>query len=46
MGTPCVNVTGLEDAHKLPLGVQVVGRFGRDREALLAAAFLENVIAA
>jgi hypothetical protein len=28
----------------LPLGVQVVGRFGRDRFALLAAAFLEAAI--
>ena len=35
MGTPCVNVTGLKDARGLPLGVQIVGQFGRDREALL-----------
>jgi len=44
MGTPCVNVTGLKDARGLPLGVQIVGRFGRDHEALLAAQFLENAI--
>lgn len=44
MGTPCINVTGLENAAGLPVGVQVVGRFGRDRNALLVAAFLERAI--
>jgi Asp-tRNA(Asn)/Glu-tRNA(Gln) amidotransferase A subunit family amidase len=44
MGTPCVNVAGLEDASGLPLGVQIVGRFGRDRNALEAALFLERTI--
>ena len=44
MGSPCVNVTGLADAAGLPLGVQIVGRFGRDREALAAAHFLEQAI--
>jgi len=46
MGTPCVNVPGISDASGLPLGVQIVGRFGRDREALVAARFLEEAIAA
>jgi Asp-tRNA(Asn)/Glu-tRNA(Gln) amidotransferase A subunit family amidase len=46
MGTPCVNVPGLNDPSGLPLGVQIVGRFGRDREALMAAQFLEKAIAA
>jgi len=46
MGTPCVNVPGLKDASGLPLGVQIVGRFGRDHEALLAAQFLEKAIKA
>ena len=46
MGTPCVNVAGIDDASGMPLGVQIVGRFGRDREALLAARFLEEAIAA
>jgi Asp-tRNA(Asn)/Glu-tRNA(Gln) amidotransferase A subunit family amidase len=45
MGTPCVSVAGLSDPAGLPLGVQVVGRFGRDREALLAAQFVEQAIA-
>jgi len=44
MGTPCVNVTGLTDASGLPLGVQIVGRFGRDRSALEVAQFLEDAI--
>jgi Asp-tRNA(Asn)/Glu-tRNA(Gln) amidotransferase A subunit family amidase len=44
MGAPCVNVPGLRDGD-LPLGVQVVGRFGRDHAALEAALFLEQAIA-
>ena len=44
MGTPCVNVPGLSDPAGLPLGMQIVGRFGRDRATLEAAAFLENVL--
>jgi Asp-tRNA(Asn)/Glu-tRNA(Gln) amidotransferase A subunit family amidase len=45
MGAPCVNVAGLADDSGLPLGVQIVGRFGRDRNALEAALFLEKAIA-
>src|SRR5262249_40765917 len=45
MGTPCVNIPGLADESGLPLGVQVVGRFGRDRQALEAARFVEQAIA-
>jgi Asp-tRNA(Asn)/Glu-tRNA(Gln) amidotransferase A subunit family amidase len=45
LGTPCVNVPGLADPTGLPLGVQVVARFGRDRFALSAAAFVEHAIA-
>ena len=44
MGTPCVNIPGLDDGN-LPLGVQIVGRFGGDREALEAALFVERAIA-
>jgi Asp-tRNA(Asn)/Glu-tRNA(Gln) amidotransferase A subunit family amidase len=43
MGTPCVNVIGLSEGA-LPLGVQIVGRFGRDRAALEAALFVERAI--
>ena len=45
MGTPCVNVPGLSDPTGLPLGVQIVGRFGRDRVALEAALFTERALA-
>jgi len=45
MGTPCVNVPGLDDEAGLPLGVQIIGRFGRDRATLEAAAFVESAIA-
>jgi Asp-tRNA(Asn)/Glu-tRNA(Gln) amidotransferase A subunit family amidase len=45
IGTPCVNVPGLADENGLPLGIQIVARFGRDRFALGAAAFLEGALA-
>jgi Asp-tRNA(Asn)/Glu-tRNA(Gln) amidotransferase A subunit family amidase len=45
MGTPCVNVPGLSDAAGLPLGIQVIGRFGHDRSTLEAALFLESALA-
>ena len=44
MGTPCVNVPGLSEGD-LPLGVQIVGDFGRDRQTLEAALFVEGAIA-
>jgi Asp-tRNA(Asn)/Glu-tRNA(Gln) amidotransferase A subunit family amidase len=46
IGPPCINVPGIVDNRNLPLGVQIVGRFGRDREALEAANFIEKAIAA
>jgi Asp-tRNA(Asn)/Glu-tRNA(Gln) amidotransferase A subunit family amidase len=45
LGPPCINVPGLTDARDLPLGVQIVGRFARDRAALEAASFLEQALA-
>ncbi len=45
LGVPCVNVAGLTDTEGMPLGVQLVARFGRDRFALSAAAFLEAALA-
>jgi Asp-tRNA(Asn)/Glu-tRNA(Gln) amidotransferase A subunit family amidase len=44
MGTPCVSVPGLTDPHDLPLGVQVIGRFGGDRATLEAALFIESLM--
>jgi Asp-tRNA(Asn)/Glu-tRNA(Gln) amidotransferase A subunit family amidase len=45
LGAPCVNVPGLTDPTGLPLGVQIVGRFARDKAALQAAAFLQDALA-
>ena len=45
LGAPSINVPGLADARGLPLGVQIVGRFARDRTALAAAAFVERALA-
>jgi len=45
MGAPCINVTGMNDSDGLPLGIQIVGRFGRDHAALEAALFVERAIA-
>ena len=44
MGTPCVNVPGLSDPSGLPLGIQVIGRFGQDRSTLEAARFIEGLV--
>ncbi|WP_029004345.1 amidase [Azorhizobium doebereinerae] len=46
MGCPCVSVPGLTGPKGLPIGIQVVGRFGRDHRTLAAAAVLERAIAA
>ena len=45
MGAPCINVPGLNEGDGLPLGIQIVGRFGRDHAALQAALFVERAIA-
>src|SRR6185436_19229913 len=45
LGPPCVNVPGLVDKAGMPLGVQVIGRFARDRGALMAAGFVEAALA-
>jgi Asp-tRNA(Asn)/Glu-tRNA(Gln) amidotransferase A subunit family amidase len=45
LGPPCINVPGLTDTSGLPLGVQIIGRFARDRTALEAAWFLERALA-
>jgi Asp-tRNA(Asn)/Glu-tRNA(Gln) amidotransferase A subunit family amidase len=44
MGTPCVNVPGLFSDSGLPLGVQVIGRFGLDHATLAAALFVEQAL--
>ena len=44
MGVPCVNVPGYVAAGGLPVGVQVVARFGNDAGALEAAQFVETAL--
>ena len=39
-----ISGTVINDATGLPLGVQIVGRFGRDRAALEAALFAERAL--
>lgn len=43
-GCPCINIPGIRNDSGLPLGVQVVSRFGRDRQALSVASLLESLI--
>jgi Asp-tRNA(Asn)/Glu-tRNA(Gln) amidotransferase A subunit family amidase len=45
LGPPCINVPALADGSGLPLGVQIIGRFARDKVALGAARFVENALA-
>lgn len=44
-GTPGVNVPGFAASNGMPLGLSIVTRFGRDREALLVADLLERLAA-
>jgi Asp-tRNA(Asn)/Glu-tRNA(Gln) amidotransferase A subunit family amidase len=44
MGTPCVNVPADVVDGGLPVGVQVIARFGKDAGALAAARFLEAAL--
>ena len=45
LGIPCVHVPVLRTPENLPVGVQVLGSFGRDDHALAAGAFLERALA-
>ena len=45
-GGPCLNITGMTGATGMPIGVQLVGRFGRDRELMQIGRFLERAICA
>ncbi|HYI27643.1 MAG TPA: amidase family protein, partial [Bradyrhizobium sp.] len=44
MGVPCVNVPGYVAEGGLPVGVQVIARFGNDAGALAAARFVEEAL--
>jgi Asp-tRNA(Asn)/Glu-tRNA(Gln) amidotransferase A subunit family amidase len=45
MGVPCVNVPATIADGGLPVGVQVIARFGDDAGALAAARFVEEALA-
>ena len=45
MGVPCVNVPAHVAEGGLPVGVQVIARFGDDAGALAAARFVEDALA-
>jgi len=45
MGVPCVNVPAIVVAGGLPVGVQVIARFGNDAGVLAAARFIEQALA-
>ncbi len=45
MGTPCVNIPATIADGGLPVGVQVIARFGDDAGALKAARFVEAALA-
>lgn len=42
MGTPAISIPGFSDESGLPLGIQAVARFGRDRALLSVAVALER----
>jgi Asp-tRNA(Asn)/Glu-tRNA(Gln) amidotransferase A subunit family amidase len=44
MGVPCVNVPAIVADGGLPVGVQVIARFGDDAGALAAARFVEEAL--
>ncbi len=45
MGVPCVNIPVHVAEDGLPVGVQVIARFGDDAGALRAARFIEEALA-
>ena len=45
MGVPCVNIPAIIADGGLPVGVQVIARFGEDAGALAAARFVEEALA-
>ena len=45
MGVPCVNIPAYVADGGLPVGVQVIARFGDDAGALEAARFVEEALA-
>jgi len=44
VSVPCVNVPAYMADGGLPVGVQVIARYGADAEALAAARFVEQAL--
>jgi Asp-tRNA(Asn)/Glu-tRNA(Gln) amidotransferase A subunit family amidase len=44
MGVPCVNIPGYVAEGGLPVGVQIIARYGDDAGALASARFLEEAL--
>jgi Asp-tRNA(Asn)/Glu-tRNA(Gln) amidotransferase A subunit family amidase len=44
MGTPCVNIPAYIADGGLPVGVQIIARYGEDAKALAAARFVEEAL--
>jgi Asp-tRNA(Asn)/Glu-tRNA(Gln) amidotransferase A subunit family amidase len=44
MGVPCINIPADVAEGGLPVGVQIVARFGEDATALAAARFIEDAL--
>jgi Asp-tRNA(Asn)/Glu-tRNA(Gln) amidotransferase A subunit family amidase len=44
MGVPCVNVPAYVADGGLPVGVQIIARFGADAQALAAGRFVEAAL--
>lgn len=42
LGMPTINVAGLTDSNNMPLGMQIIAPFGKDKRALQAAHWLEK----
>lgn len=43
-GNPCVGIPGMTDPDGMPLGIQLVGQFGRDEATIQAAFWLESAM--
>jgi Asp-tRNA(Asn)/Glu-tRNA(Gln) amidotransferase A subunit family amidase len=44
MGVPCVNIPAYVAERGLPVGVQMIARFGDDARVLAAARFVETAL--
>ena len=44
LGVPAINVPGLKSKEGLPIGIQVIARYGQDTTAISAAYWLESLL--